>query len=167
MTHRALSAGCVTVAALAGCNPYVGHYMSGDFAGSGSYAATVEGTMTGLSGAVPLDVSVDDEVGTNIYNEPVDGKVTLSLAPGCVLSAAYTSLVSEKGGGVSSVSVAMDAGQTCVLPVGSGEASFSVEQGQAQKVGATLNVTLSGSLASWESAPTTGFVSFTFDGTEA
>jgi hypothetical protein len=149
--------------AIAGCSPYQGHYMSGSYVGSGSYSATVDGVGAGLSGAVPLEVDIDDSVGTNIYNEPVDGSVTMNLSAQCILNANYSSLVASRGG-LSSVSAAVEQNQSCTLPVDGGDAVFVVTSGQATVVGNGLDLTLGGNLSSWDGMPTDGYVTFTFQG---
>jgi hypothetical protein len=145
------------------CSPYHGHYMSGTYVGSGSYSATLAGAGTGLAGAVPLDVAIDDSVGTNTYNEPVDGNVTLNLSARCVLIANYSSLVASRGT-VTSVSAGVEQHQPCTLPVDGGEAVFVVSSGEATTVGSTLDLTLGGDLSSWDGMPANGYVTFTFHG---
>jgi hypothetical protein len=59
----------------------------------------------------------------------------------------------------------MLAGTACEVPVDGGSATFDVTSGSAISTGGTsLAVSIGGNLVSWLGAPTTGYITVTFQG---
>jgi len=129
-------------------------HLGGAYDGNGSVVATVDGAPSGLVGATAVHVLIDD----NGFVEE-KGTMTIALAPDCSLAADYVSV--DTGAATASIASA----QTCKLPVDDGFVVFTVASGHASvSAGNALDLTLAGTLTSWQGETKQGSVSFTFRG---
>jgi hypothetical protein len=151
-------------------------YGTPTFQGSEQYVGTLGGA-TGIFGSMPRQATVDWDP----YVRRTDGDgstcstygvtLVLTLSPRCTLAATLISAMFDTGRGASgaflSAAASINGGQACTVPVSGGEALVAIDSGSMSwDDAATMKVVLSGRITEWlGTAPSSGYLTYTFDGT--